>query len=901
MAQVKKLANGGKPKNLEEYEKEKRRIEEENAKKQQEADLNSILINGKKYSLSEAKDKLGTWRGSQEAMDLRTSYGRRGRNVDSAYKRFLDIIDSGKIASINFNSDNGFDIQYRKDITNPEDLDLSDKYASDYVASAIRSNLLNLSQNNPQLAEISRIDLNYDPQSMLIQEIWGGEINPSTYGTMTEAQRTADVIRTLKANRDRYNEYFTNPDAFNLEGELPFKSMQEYDQFIANLESLNPNAKEGGSNWDENEILNDRRMGGFWKDYIFGAQQNPPIIETKRKEGDDTPTPDSEAVQRTKTDLGITDATNTTNIGIKIGVDGTLLDANNKPYTGYYDGRPYGANSGWIVDGKWQGDTQTALDYISKLDVNDPVRQAFNAERQGYRDRFAQLQAGSTQYDTDAGKYNILGQLNFNFPELNLQDDQNYIIENYSNRLPESTIIDNENYSPENWSIINLYNNTFDDSVSPIQNPLGSFMINNKTGEIRRVGIGWNTDTGEAYLTTPEGERLYGYGAMYPQAQSYAGSTIDAENLNKLAQNAYQAVFKNWSTRMQDIAKKLLVQGYNGFNSLNPERIKEIQNALMHLGYYGSQLDYMTNYIMGLMRDNTKATGLTNSSLYPKFQVGGKIIGTTTDTKTRADIDDIFDWGALSNADKVSVVGLATDLVGLASSVIPGYGNVVGGVSGLLGTIAHGISSGMDQDGYTWSDFGNTALNLGLDVATFIPGLGTFAKAGKLARISKNTLNTLKTVLIGAGLTNVANAVTNWITTGDLSVDDARLIANGLTPMIASGRRAYQTNKYTRVVGDSHVGSPYTVQTKNKSFKLDHLTEDDVKQYQSLKTKAQKEDFIRGKLKSNEDFLNELAISSGKQRGTQEFNEVLNQELESITLPGSRLSTNPKNWKSYRF
>lgn len=81
MSQIIKFQSGGKvtPKNLQEYNNQKAKLEEEKRKKELEAESNSITINGKKYTRSEAKEKLGTWRGGQSAIDLRQSYGKEVR------------------------------------------------------------------------------------------------------------------------------------------------------------------------------------------------------------------------------------------------------------------------------------------------------------------------------------------------------------------------------------------------------------------------------------------------------------------------------------------------------------------------------------------------------------------------------------------------------------------------------------------------------------------------------------------------------------------------------------------------------------------------------------------------------------------------------------------------------
>lgn len=129
------------------------------------------------------------------------------------------MIDQGDIQSIDLNSKGGFDIKYNNQTAGS--FDPSDKYSSDYLTNAIKRNLLNLSTIDTSVGSPEKINLDYNPKNMLLSTIWGNKFRQDTYNNMTERQRTSDVAKTLKENRNRFAEYFTDKSAFNVAGELP--------------------------------------------------------------------------------------------------------------------------------------------------------------------------------------------------------------------------------------------------------------------------------------------------------------------------------------------------------------------------------------------------------------------------------------------------------------------------------------------------------------------------------------------------------------------------------------------------------------------------------------------------------------------------------------------------------
>ena len=264
MAQVPKFETGGKsPSNIEEYNKKKQELQDLYNKKEQET--KTITINGKKYDIKEAKEKLQNWVSSDDSRSLKNSYRRRGSGVDASYNRFLDALNKGDIQEIN-STPSGFDIKYN----NSEGFNLGDKYSSDYLAKAIDNNFLNLTEYSNTLQEPNKIDVSWNPRE-LINSVWGGKINQEVYNRKTTSERIDDVIRALESNRGRFYEYLSSEDKTPFKGyeNLPFKSIQEYDQFIEDLSQGrdgNPN-----SEFDWEEQKNNQRFGDYiWK-YIFGS------------------------------------------------------------------------------------------------------------------------------------------------------------------------------------------------------------------------------------------------------------------------------------------------------------------------------------------------------------------------------------------------------------------------------------------------------------------------------------------------------------------------------------------------------------------------------------------------------------------------------------------------------
>ena len=146
------------------------------------------------------------------------------------------------------------------------------------------------------------------------------------------------------------------------------------------------------------------------------------------------------------------------------------------------------------------------------------------------------------------------------------------------------------------------------------------------------------------------------------------------------------------------------------------------------------------------------------------------------------------DGTELTSADWAEIGALVGDAAALGATFIPVYGNATGAVTGALASTAN-LYSDIKRDGFDWGDIGNFGLNLGLDLATLIPGLGTGAKAAKIAKALKKSKAVGKMIagirgvgLAASGAGVLSAAVTSWdkLQNGDWTIGDIRNIVNGI-------------------------------------------------------------------------------------------------------------------------
>lgn len=204
----------------------------------------------------------------------------------------------------------------------------------------------------------------------------------------------------------------------------------------------------------------------------------------------------------------------------------------------------------------------------------------------------------------------------------------------------------------------------------------------------------------------------------------------------------------------------------------------------------------------------------------PKQQTGGLINWISKDTEKttpkvetrdekKAATTSQIKSGDLTAADKWQLGALAADLGALVAA-IPTGGNPVAAALGVGSTTTQFISD-VKRDGFDLGDLGNAALGLGLDVVSFLPGVGIAGKAAKTARIIKRIKPLLTAGFSALGLSAALNSINKE---GEWTLDDYRNILMGVQGLIG-GKRALD-----RTVGYKKTGRTADISGKATPEKL---------------------------------------------------------------------------------
>lgn len=814
MAQVPKFEGGGKsPSNVQEYNKQKQELQDLYNKKEREA--KTILINGKRYDINEAKEKLQKWVSSEDSRDLKASYKRRGSGVDASYNRFLSALNDGQIQEIT-STPSGFDVKYKDGI---EGFNLGDKYSSDYLSKAIGKNFLNLSEYSNTLQEPDKIDVSWNPRD-LINSVWGGKINQEVYNRKNTSERIDDVIKALESNRNRFYEYLSSEDKTPFKGyeNLPFKSIQEYDQFIEDLSSGRDNNPNSEFDWEEQK--NNQKYGDYiWK-YIFGdsSQQNPSEQVTGTK-------PDTSAVEDE-----IRKANNLpegsplqysfngrTIVATKDGLRELNPDGTLAPLQGYYnfqaDPSTYHLSTGWydtnyIPFENLQNYLNTNVGYLNDVYNPEVYRWRKQAENIKYKKDWQKGQTYNAYYK--------LAKL------LNLPEGEEYGIDYFNPYIQD-------NQATEDYEFVGINTPENIEKYLKSGRPYKSsnvYAINKKTNDIIPGELGYN----QGYL-------------QFKPSSNYPGFSSPI-NLNKI---------------LPDV-----VAGRN--TSLNSQFLADLYNK-----YFNTRLQYQgANEAKG----NTVAGGVP-----VRFQEGGVVRNTVSSglqDKQAASMSDVFSGESLSAADKADLAALALDVAGLASTAVAGVGNVVGAVSGVGSTISTAIADYKRDDDWSWGDTGSLILNLGMDAATLVPGLGSVAKGAKALKRIKKVAPILHKTFTALGLTSALPALGKAVAGEELTINDWRLLANGLTAATGVGRNL-AGRKYTQKAGSTEIAKPLEV-TINGETKKVLFKNNEVEGFNKL-SKADKLAAVKTKLK-------------------EQFGDNITQaEIDAVKLPNTKWY-NPLTYKS---
>ena len=831
MAQVPKFETGGKsPSNIEEYNKRKQELQDLYNKKEQET--KTITINGKKYDIKEAKEKLQNWVSSDDSRSLKNSYRRRGSGVDASYNRFLDALSKGDIQEIN-STPSGFDIKYN----NSEGFNLGDKYSSDYLAKAIDNNFLNLTEYSNTLQEPNKIDVSWNPRE-LINSVWGGKINQEVYNRKNTSERIDDVIRALENNRGRFYEYLSSEDKTPFKGyeNLPFKSIQEYDQFIEDLSQGrdgNPN-----SEFDWEEQKNNQRFGDYiWK-YIFGSSdQGTSTTQESSKSPDEIKKEEDEIrkVNNLPENAPLKYNFNGKNIVVtKEGLREIDPSGNLIGLRGHF---PFESNPAtYMLKSGWY-DT----DYIPYEKIKDYVgsnvkylNDIYNPEVYSWRKN-----AENIKYKKDWDKeqsYNAYYKL---AKLLNLPEGEEYGIDYFNPYI-------GDNQAVEDYEFIGINNPQNVESYLNTGRPYKSksiYAINKKTGDIIPGEFKYN----QGYL-------------QFSPTSNYPG--ISSINLNKLNVNPVEG-------RDLTLGSKFLADLYSKYFNINSQ-------------YLGAN----------------EAKGETTAGGIPiRYQEGGILrnsISSDLQDKQSASMSDVFSGESLSAADKADLTALALDVAGLASTAAFGVGNAVGAATGLGSTISTAIADYKRDDDWSWSDTGNLILNLGMDAATLIPGLGTMAKGAKVTKAIKTAAPILRKAFTALGLGTSLTALGKVMSGEELTINDWRLLANGLNAVTGIGRNVAGKKLYTQKAGAGELSKPLEVNVNGKTKEIS-FKNNEVEGFNKMSTED-KLTTVKTKLKSQytdltDEDLSNIKIPKGKwynpfTRGVGKVKEtkVAGRELTPETL-----------------
>lgn len=259
----------------------------------------------------------------------------------------------------------------------------------------------------------------------------------------------------------------------------------------------------------------------------------------------------------------------------------------------------------------------------------------------------------------------------------------------------------------------------------------------------------------------------------------------------------------------------------------------------------------------------------TNSDVV-KHQEGGVLrnsISSDLQDKQSASMSDVFSGESLSAADKADLTALALDVAGLASTAAFGVGNAVGAATGLGSTISTAIADYKRDDDWSWSDTGNLILNLGMDAATLIPGLGTMAKGAKVTKAIKTAAPILRKAFTALGLGTSLTALGKVMSGEELTINDWRLLANGLNAVTGIGRNVAGKKLYTQKAGAGELSKPLEVNVNGKTKEIS-FKNNEVEGFNKMSTED-KLTTVKTKLKSQytdltDEDLSNIKIPKGK-------------------------------------
>lgn len=279
--------------------------------------------------------------------------------------------------------------------------------------------------------------------------------------------------------------------------------------------------------------------------------------------------------------------------------------------------------------------------------------------------------------------------------------------------------------------------------------------------ESGKYSFAYNPDNPEmGYFYDSENNKLYPFRQEVFRQLLNNDGYLSAEEINQIKHMDWGA-FRRWLNR-----------------NMNPLGMYEFAGARQPAIPYNRQVPkQQTGGLINWISQNTPKTS-------PKVKVRDeKKAATTSQIKS----------GDLTAADKWQLGALAADLGALVAA-IPTGGNPVAATLG-VGSTATQFISDVKRDGLDWGDIGNAALGLGLDVVSFLPGVGIAGKAAKTARIIKRIKPLLTAGFSALGLSAALNSINKE---GEWTLDDYKNILMGVQGLIGGKRALDRTIGYKK-------------------------------------------------------------------------------------------------------
>lgn len=159
----------------------------------------------------------------------------------------------------------------------------------------------------------------------------------------------------------------------------------------------------------------------------------------------------------------------------------------------------------------------------------------------------------------------------------------------------------------------------------------------------------------------------------------------------------------------------------------------------------------------------------------------------------------------LSGADKAELTSLAMNIGALGFSFTGAGSEIAAGLG--AGSSLTQFGADTAREGFKWGNLGQLGLNLGLDAASAIPGVGVWADGNKIVKSLAKSARYLVPAMTGLGMVKAAGTLYDVVSgkkaITDLSMDDLRDLANGIHGAIGGAR--YMTNQLgtTRAITNS--------------------------------------------------------------------------------------------------